>query len=149
MSSRELPRESAPRPSQGFRALRGREQGSGREGAQPHLQTAEVRASEPGLSGGCRAGPGRGLGAPVLFEALQQEVVNGGEVVVTAVLQRLGSKESGVRARPWLRWPLGFPVRSFPGKSQSAKSIHREGDKLALKLRLYPILTPQAMVCFA
>lgn len=41
----------------------------------------------------------------MLLEALEQEVVNGGEVVVAAVLQRLGSKDSGVS------------VRSFPGLS--------------------------------
>lgn len=42
----------------------------------------------------------------MLLEALKQEVVNGSEVVVAAVLQRLGSKDTGVSARPWLHWPV-------------------------------------------
>lgn len=42
----------------------------------------------------------------MLLEALKQEVVNGSEVVVAAVLQRLGSKDTGVSVRPWLNWPV-------------------------------------------
>lgn len=58
--------------------------GLGKE-AHPHLTAAEVGASGPGLPRRSRAG--RGLRAPVLLEALEQEVVNGSKVVVAAILQ--------------------------------------------------------------
>lgn len=58
--------------------------GLGKE-AHPHLAAAEVGASGPGLP--CRSRAGHWLRAPVLLEALEQEVVDGSKVVVAAILQ--------------------------------------------------------------
>lgn len=57
------------------------------KGASPHLSVGDLGAPGPRLPAGCR--PRGHLAAPVLLEALQEQVVNGSKVVVAAVLQRL------------------------------------------------------------
>lgn len=53
----------------------------------PHLSVGDLGAPGPRLPAGCR--PSGHLAAPVLLEALQQQVINGSKMVVAAVLQRL------------------------------------------------------------
>lgn len=74
----------------------------------PHLECTEVGAPGPlrGLARG--AGAGGRLGQPVLPQPLQEEVIDGREVVVAAAVQGLGA-EGGVRAGrggplPGLSW---------------------------------------------
>lgn len=57
------------------------------QGACPHLSVGDLGAPGPWLPAGCR--PSRRLAAPVLLEALQEQVINGSKMVVAAVLQRL------------------------------------------------------------
>lgn len=56
-------------------------------GASPHLSVGDLGAPGPRLPAGCR--PSGHLAAPVLLEALQEQVINRSKMVVAAVLQRL------------------------------------------------------------
>lgn len=89
------------------------------DSALPHLQTAVIRAPGPLLAGW--AGSGRRRGTAVLPQPLQEEVIDGCEVVVAAVLQGLGEVEAEkqVRAGPegragTARWPCAGGIGTSP-----------------------------------
>lgn len=78
--------QRAPLSEMAFRSLAAAWKGRCK-GASAHLSVGDLGAPGPRLPAGCR--PRGHLAAPVLLQALQQQVVNGSKMVVAAVLQGL------------------------------------------------------------